>query len=91
MSDYAEMADGPLEQHQPKEPTATPEPPKREPPYILYRPWEPPPKTGPELAHLEVQELRTQMGQMQAAMQKMQEAICHLELHVHRLLNLTRR
>ena len=86
MSDYAEMADGPIEPAKPEEP-ATPELPKREPPYIRYTPWEPPPKTGPELVHLEVADLRTQMGQMQAAMQKMQEAICHLELHVHRLLN----
>lgn len=78
MSDYAEMADGPVG-------PVLPAPP--EPPYIRYVPWEPPPKTGPELAHLEMAALRSQVGDMQATMQKMQEAICHLELHVHRLLN----
>lgn len=78
MSDYAEMADGPIEPTQPAAP---------EPPYIRYTPWEPPPKTGPELAHLSMAQLRAQLVEMQAAMQKMQESICHLELQVHRLLN----
>ena len=80
MSDYAEMADGPIEPAQPAAP---------EPPYIRYTHWEPlpQPKTGPELLHAEVDQLRNQVGEMTAAMQKMQEAICHLELHVQRLVN----
>ena len=81
MSDWSEMADGPTE------PAATPAAP--EPPYIRYTHWEPlpRPKTGPELLHAEVDQLRNQVGDMTAAMQKMQESICHLELQVHRLLN----
>ena len=67
MSDYAEMADGPIEPTQPSEPAAP------EPPYIRYRPWTPTPGDP--------------ISELQAAMQKMQEAICHLELQVHRLLN----
>ena len=81
MSDYAEMADSPIEPTPPTQPAAP------EPPYIRYTPWEPPPKTGPELANLSMAQLRAQVGEMTAAMQKMQESICHLELQVHRLLN----
>jgi hypothetical protein len=83
VSDYAEMADGPIEPAQPIE-VPTPHP-----PYIRYAAWEPaaPPKTGPQLLHDEVQQLRSQVTEMAASMQKMQESICHLELHVHRLLN----
>jgi hypothetical protein len=75
VSDYAEMADGPVEVPSPQ------------PPYIRYTRWEQPLKTGPELLHVEVQQLRSQVSEMAASMQKMQESICHLELQVHKLLN----
>lgn len=74
MSDYADMADGPIEVPSPQ------------PPYIRYVAWEPA-QTGPELVHRETRALRCQIDEMAAAMRKMQESICHLELQVHRLLN----
>lgn len=74
MIDYAEMADGQVR-------VPTPQP-----PYIRYVAWEPTarPKTGPELLHEEVQALRCQVAEMEVALRRMQEAICHLEL---RMLN----
>ena len=90
MSDYAEMADGPIEPAEPSKPVelATPEP-----PYIRYVKWEPP-QTGPDLAHAEAANLRAEVAQLRAAVgdlpavvKAMQESICHLELQVHRLLN----
>lgn len=73
MSDWSEIADGHVDGDDYTYP--------KQPPMAA------PPKTGPELVHEEIDQLRTQMGEMQTAMQKMQEAICHLERHVHRLLN----
>ena len=73
MTDWSEIADGHVDGDDYTWP-------KRPPPVV-------PPKTGPELVHEEMAQLRNQVVEMQAAMQKMQESICHLELTVHRLLN----
>ena len=83
MSDYAEMADGPIEPTPPAEqPPAGPEP-----PYIRYNHWQPTPGYDTRTLADKLQAQEKTIGEMAAAMQKMQESICHLELHVHRLLN----
>ena len=73
MTDWSEIADGHVDGDDYTYP--------KRPPMAV------PPKTGPELVHDEVTQLRAQLGETAAAMQKMQESICHLENHVHRLLN----